>query len=82
MAVTLLVHIANQEPVKIDCDDIPSPTDLVIIGRNPRDRADKEVNWVDEGVTTVILPWWRINFVQVIPGADQELEFPLPFRGD
>ena len=52
--ITLLVHISNSEPVKIDVEDLPSPTDIMILGRNPRDRKDREVEWLDEGVTTVI----------------------------
>jgi len=80
--ITLLLHIANQEPVKVDVDDMPQPTDVMIIGKNPRDRKDKEVNWIDEGVTTVMFPWSRINLVQVLPSAEAEEEFPMPFRNE
>lgn len=80
MAYVILVHIANTEPVKLDVDELPSPNDTCITGRNPRDRADKEVNWIDEGVSTVIFPWWRINYIQVLPTGEDEIEFPLPFR--
>jgi hypothetical protein len=80
--ITLLLHITNQEPVKVDVEDMPQPTDIMIIGKNPRDRKDKEVNWLDEGVTTVMVPWSRINMIQVLPSAETETEFPLPFRND
>ncbi len=80
--ITLLLHIANQEPVKVEVDELPKPTDVVIIGKNPRERNDKEFPWVEDGVTTVIFPWWRINYVQVLPSQDEDLEFPLPFRTD
>ncbi|RMG86162.1 MAG: hypothetical protein D6712_08090 [Chloroflexi bacterium] len=80
--ITLLLHIANQEPVKVEVDEMPKPTDVVIIGKNPRERNDKEFPWVEDGVTTVIFPWWRINYVQVLPSRDEDLEFPLPFRTD
>ena len=82
MNITLLVHVANQEPVKLEVDEMPKPTDQVIIGKNPRERNDKEFAWVDEGVTVVIIPWWRINYVQVLPSSEDELEFPLPYRSD
>ena len=78
--ITLLLHVAGQEPVKLDVDDMPAPQDVAIIGRNPRERSDKEVTWIEDGVTTVIFPWWRINYIQVLPSLEDELEFPLPFR--
>lgn len=55
--ITLLLHISNSEPVKVDVEELPNPTDLMVIGRNPRDRKDREVEWLDEGVTTVMFPW-------------------------
>jgi hypothetical protein len=77
---SILVHISNSEPVKLDVEELPKPTDTCIIGRNPRERSDREFTWVDEGVTTVIFPWWRVNYVQVLPSGEDEPEYPLPFR--
>ena len=78
--ITLLLHITGQEPVKVDVDEIPGPQDVAIVCRNPRERSDKEVTWVDDGVSTIIVPWWRINYIQILPSAEDEVEFPLPFR--
>ena len=80
--ITLLVHINNADPVKLDVEEMPKPSDNAVVGKNPRERTDKEAAWVDEGVTTLIIPWWRINFVEVLPSAGDEVEFPLPFRND
>lgn len=80
--ITLLIHIANAEPIKLDVEDLPKPTDMVIVGSNPRDRKDREVNWIEDGVTTVILPWSRINYIEVLPDREAHEEFPLPFRND
>jgi hypothetical protein len=78
--ISIILHIANSEPVKVDVDELPKPTDNCIYGKNPRERNDKELAWVDEGVTTVIFPWWRINYIQVLPSQEEEQEFPLFFR--
>lgn len=80
--ITLLVHINNADPVKIDVEEMPGATDSLLIGKNPRERTDKEVTWIDEGVTTIIFPLWRITFIEVLPSPEDEVEFPLPFRTD
>jgi hypothetical protein len=80
--ITLLLHIANAEPIKVDVEDLPQPSDIVIVGRNPRDRKDREVEWLDEGVTTVMLPWSRINLIQVMPDPGAKSEFPQLWRND
>jgi hypothetical protein len=77
---TIIVHIANAEPVKIDVDELPEKTDTCVIGKNPRLRNEKEVEWVDEGVNTVIFPWHRISFIQVYPTGEEESDFVGLFR--
>lgn len=78
--VSLLVHLANSEPIKLDVEEMPKPTDHVLIGRNPRDVSDREVPWVAENVRMVLLPWWRINYVEILPSEEDQEEFPLLFR--
>ena len=80
--ITLLVHIANAEPIKLDVEEMPKPTDLAITGKNPREKTDKDVIWIEEGVMTIMFPWWRITFIEVLPSAEDEVEFPLPFRNE
>ena len=80
--ITLQVHIANGEPIKLDVEEMPNMSDIAIVGSNPRDRQEREVNWIDDGVSTVIIPWSRINYIQILPSEDEQAEFPLPFRND
>jgi hypothetical protein len=80
--ITLLLHLQNVEPIKLDVEEMPSPADTVIVGKNPRDRSDRELDWVEDGVTTIMMPWWRVSYVEVLPSEDRESEFPLPFRND
>ncbi|MBK8025977.1 MAG: hypothetical protein IPK19_32480 [Chloroflexi bacterium] len=80
--ITVLVHINNAEAVKGDIEALPQSGDNVLTVKNPREKTDREATWLEDGVTTVVIPWWRITFVEVLPsGADAE-EFPLPFRDD
>lgn len=77
---TIIVHISNAAPIKVEVDELPKPTDTNVLGKNPRLRSEKEVDWIDEGVTTVIFPWHRISFIQVIPSGDDDVDFPLLYR--
>ncbi|MGJ3240430.1 MAG: hypothetical protein ACFE0Q_17105 [Anaerolineae bacterium] len=77
---TIILHISNAEPVKLDVEELPKPTDTCIVGKNPRLRSDKEVEWLDEGVQTIVLPMHRLNYIQVLPTGEESLEFPLTYR--
>ena len=77
---TIVLHISNSEAIKIEVEELPKPTDTCVVGKNPRLRSDKEVEWVDEGVQTVIVPMHRLNYIQVYPSGDESSEFVLPYR--
>lgn len=80
--ITILVHLAGREAIKIDVDDMPNPTDNCVVGKNPREKTDREVTWIEDGVTTLIFPWHQITFLEVLPSAEEQEAFPLPFRND
>jgi hypothetical protein len=81
MPISVLLHVANQEPVKGEVEELPKPGDVSIMIRNPREKNDKEVGWLEDGVQYAIFPWWRINYIQVLPSTEEEQEFPMLFRG-
>lgn len=72
MPYMLQLHVAGEEPVIVDVDELPEPGSQFIIGANPRRRGDKPVEYIHEDVTRVIYPMWRINFVQILPTAEEE----------
>ena len=69
---TVIVHVANDDPVVCEIEEMPDPKDQILIGHIPRRRDGKDVHYVDEEVSSVIFPWHRINLVQIIPSADVE----------
>ncbi len=72
MTFTLLLHIANEDPVVVEAEDLPGTTDQWVKGVNPRRRDNKEVHYIQADVTTVMYPTWRINFIEVMPGETDE----------
>jgi hypothetical protein len=79
MAYTLLIHLLNEDPFLLDCEELPKTTDSLLIGNHPRRRDNKEVRFIDQSVTTVIFPLTRISFIEVMPSGEEE-EILLPFR--
>lgn len=72
MSYRIQVHIAGDDPVVMEVDELPDPMSTCVIGTNPQRRDGKEVAYILREVNQVILPWWRINFIQVLPSETEE----------
>jgi hypothetical protein len=68
----VLVHIKNEDPILAEVDEIPETTDNLIILKNPRRRDGKDIHYLDLAVQTVIYPYERINFVEILPSEEDE----------
>jgi hypothetical protein len=74
MAYTVLLHIANEDPVVGEVEELPGPTDVTITVQNPRRRDGKDLNYLQAEVTSVVWPWNRIIFLEILPsGAEEEI---------
>lgn len=79
MSYRLQVHIANDDPIVLDVDELPNPNDQYILGSNPQRRDGKDVEYVLREVSQVIIPMWRISLIQILPD-DQSEEIPTFIR--
>ena len=69
---TVIVHISNEDPIVCEVDGLPEPTTQVVIIHNPRRRDGMDVHYLDEDVSTVMIPLHRVNFIQVLPSTEVE----------
>jgi hypothetical protein len=72
MAYTVVVHVASEDPILGEVDEMPKPTDTLIIVNNPRRRDGKDLPYLQTSVTTVLWPMERVNFIEILPGEDEE----------
>lgn len=72
MAYTVLIHIHNEDPVVGEIEELPTPTDLNIRVQNPRKRDGKDLQYLQSDVTTVIWPWNRISFIEILPSGAED----------
>jgi hypothetical protein len=76
MAITLILHVANEEPIVGEVDELPTASDSAIILQNPRRRDGKDIpNLSANSVTTVIFPMARMTFIEVVPSEEEEKVF-------
>jgi hypothetical protein len=72
MAIQVLIHVANEDPILCEVEKLPAPTDMTIMALNPRARDNKDLRYLAPNVTQVIWPMTRITFIEIMPAADEE----------
>jgi hypothetical protein len=72
MTYTVLVHLHNEDTVVAEIDELPNPQDQIIVINNPRLRDGKDLHYIQPEVQTVIFPWTRISFIEVMPTEEEE----------
>ena len=72
MAYTVILHIANEPAVAGEVDELPKPTDNIIVVANPRMKDGKELHYLDNNVTRVIWPLVKVSFIEIMDSAEEE----------
>lgn len=72
MSYTLILHIANSDPIIGEVDQLPSTTDNLIILSNPRKIDGKDLHYLADNTVTVIWPVNKLNFIEVLAGKEDE----------
>jgi hypothetical protein len=68
----VLVHLANEDAVMGEMEDLPSVSANFITVLNPRRRDGKELPYLQGNVSTVIWATHRVSFIEVVPGEAEE----------
>ncbi len=72
MSHTVLIHVAGEEAIMAEMDELPGPQDLNIVIENPRRRDGKDLHYILPEVTIVVWPMSRIAFIEVMPTGIEE----------
>jgi hypothetical protein len=70
--VSVIVHINNEDAVVCEMEELPDPSSFFLIVHNPRLRDGSDLHYLDENVTSMLVPLHRVNFVQIMPSAETE----------
>jgi hypothetical protein len=71
MAKTVILHLGGEDPILGDIEQDPQPGDMFLKVTNLRKRDGKDVPYVAAGVQSVIYPWHRVTFLEIMPSAEE-----------
>ena len=72
MAYTIILHITGEASILGEIDELPKPTDNIIMLTNPRLRDGKDVHDLEQNVTRVIWPLAKIALIEVLESQEEE----------
>jgi len=64
--IRVIVHVLNDDPFVAELATLPDPRDIYVVLRNPRRRDGKRLATLADGVTTILFPWQRITFIELL----------------
>lgn len=69
---SVLLHVTNDEPILAEVEQLPGTQDQMIFCLNPRRRDGKDLPNVLPEVQTIVIPIWRVIFMEVMPSGEEE----------
>lgn len=72
MAFTIILHVAGEASIAGEVDELPKPTDNIIVVTNPRQKDGKDLHYIDSNAIKVIWPIAKISFIEVLDSSEEE----------
>jgi len=69
---TIIIHLANEDAVVGEVENLPGKSDTMVFVKNPRRKDGKDLPYLEQNVTQVIWPMHKITLIEVVPGAEDE----------
>jgi hypothetical protein len=67
MIRNVILHLHNEQPLRIDLFETPSPSDTVLVGTNVRTMSGEQPVFVGQLDATFVFPYAQIRFVEIPP---------------
>ena len=72
MAYSIILHIAGEPSILGEVEELPKPTDNLVMVSNPRLRDGKDIHYLEHNVVKVMWPLDRITLIEVMESEDEE----------
>jgi hypothetical protein len=72
MAYSVILHIPNEVSIIGEVDELPKPSDTLIVVSNPRQRDGKDIHYLEHNVVKVIWPIDKITLIEILESEEEE----------
>jgi len=72
MAYTIILHVAGEAAIAGEVEELPKPTDNIIVVTNPRQKDGKDLHYIDSNVIKVIWPLAKVSFIEIMESTEEE----------
>ncbi len=72
MAYNVILHIAGENAIAGEIEELPKPTDTIIVVSNVRTRDGKDLHYLEANVSKVIWPIAKLALIEVLQGEEEE----------
>lgn len=79
MALDVIIHLHNEDPILAEIEELPDPTHQSVLVYNPRRRDGRSLHYITEGARAFLFPWTRISFIEIM-GEEEAKEVVEFFR--
>jgi hypothetical protein len=72
MPHSIILHIAGEPSIAGEIDELPKPTDTLLIVSNPRLRDGKDLHYLEHNVVKVIWPIDKVSLIEILESENEE----------
>jgi hypothetical protein len=72
MAYTVILHVTGETAITGEIEELPKPTDTILVVNNPRSRDGKDLHYIEANVSKVIWPISKLTLIEILEGEEQE----------
>lgn len=72
MAYSVILHIAGEPSILGEVEELPKPSDNLIVLSNPRLRDGKDIHYLEHNVVKVMWPVNKIALIEILESEDEE----------
>jgi hypothetical protein len=72
MPYHIILHVAGETAIAGEIEELPKPSDTLLIVSNPRTREGKDLHYIEPNVSKVIWPISKLTLVEVLEGEEED----------